>query len=238
MPDASLSVSGVEYGNAAPGVLLMKDDFEYGATAGNLTAVSGGNWTVFSGTVNPVKYLTTSLSFPGYAGNGKGGSVICENGSGSREDLARTFPTQSSGTIYIAQTINISTAAAAGDFFMSMRDPAAAYFNRLYVKDNGGSPAIGIAKSSATVAYSSASYSYGTTYLVVSKYDFASGTSSLYVLSGSIPLIEPPTADAITTTGSGPASVTNLIIRQNTTALTSAIDGIRVATSWKEAVGL
>ncbi|RYF20382.1 MAG: hypothetical protein EOO42_12540, partial [Flavobacteriales bacterium] len=53
VPSNSLTVSGVEYGVAAPGVLLKAENFSYGATAGNLTALSGGAWTIFSGTVNP-----------------------------------------------------------------------------------------------------------------------------------------------------------------------------------------
>lgn len=215
----------------------MSEDFNYGSTAGNLKDVNGGNWSVFSGSVNPIKYVVPGLTFAGYAGSGVGGGVISENGSGSREDQFRTFATQTSGTIYVAQLVNIATAAG-GDFFTSLRDPAGGYFNRLYVKDDGGKPAIGLGKSTATTAYSPQALSYGTTYLVITKYDFASGLSSLYVLSGAIPVLEPANADATTDTGTGPVSLVNVIIRQNTVALTTSFDGIRVATSWKQAVGL
>lgn len=233
----SVAVTGNESGNAAPGILIMSEDFNYGSTAGNLKDVNGGNWSVFSGSVNPIKYVVPGLTFAGYAGSGVGGGVISENGSGSREDQFRTFATQTSGTIYVAQLVNIATAAG-GDFFTSLRDPAGGYFNRLYVKDDGGKPAIGLGKSTATTAYSPQALSYGTTYLVITKYDFASGLSSLYVLSGAIPVLEPANADATTDTGTGPVSLVNVIIRQNTVALTTSFDGIRVATSWKQAVGL
>lgn len=234
----SVAVTGNESGNAMPGILIMSEDFNYGSTAGTLTGVNGGNWAVFSGTVNPIKYVVPGLTFAGYAGSGVGGGVISENGSGSREDQSRTFVTQTSGTIYVAQLVNITTAAAGSDFFTSLRDPAGAYFNRLYVKDDGGKPAIGLGKSSATTVYSPLTLSYGTTYLVITKYDFASGLSSLYVLNGAIPVLEPANADATTDTGTAPASLVNIIIRQNTVALTTSFDGIRVATSWKQAVGL
>lgn len=233
--DVTIAASGAEFGNALPGILIHKDDFEYGATAGNLKTVTT-TWPVFSGTLNPIKYVVPGLSYPGYIGSGVGGAVITENGSGSREDNSTPFPSQNSGTIYIAQMINIASAAG-GDFFTSMRDPGGAYFNRIYVKDNGGSPQIGIAKATATVSYATTNYSYGTTYLVISKYDFNTGVSSLYVLSGEIPLIEPAVPDAVSNSGTGPESVVNICLRQNTTLLTATYDGLRIATSWKEAVG-
>lgn len=238
IPEASVALTGIEYGVAAPGILIMKEDFNYGATAGNLITLSGGNWLSFSGTVNPVKYMPSGLSFPNYAGSGVGGAVVSENGSGSREDLYRSFTPQNSGVLYTSMLVNFSAASAAGDFFSSWRDPAAAYFNRLYVKDVAGKINIGVGKSTATVAYGSTAYDYGTTYLLVHKYDFGSGTSSIYILSAAPSVIEPPSANGVTSTGSGPASVTSVIIRQNTGVLTVNIDGIRVATSWKEAVGL
>jgi hypothetical protein len=241
LPDNTMTVSGVEYGVAPPGVLIMKEDFNYGTTANTLTAVSGGAWPVFSGTLNPVKYLATGLSFTGYAGSGIGGAVVSENGTGSREDYSKAFTTQTSGVIYAAQLVNVSAANATVDFFGGLRDPAIAgnYYNRLNVKDDGtGKPTFGIGKSSATVAFATGTYSYGTTYLVISKYDFSTGVSSLYVLTGAPSVIEPPVADATTSTGTGPAALGNIMIRQNTGVLTATYDGIRIATSWKEAVGL
>jgi hypothetical protein len=241
LPDNTITVSGIEYGVAAPGILIMKEDFNYGATTSTLTAVSSGTWPIFSGTVNPAKYVSPGLSLPGYAGSGVGGAVISENGAGSREDYSKAFTTQTSGVIYAAQLVNVSAASTTVDFFGGLRDPAIAgnYYNRLNVKDDGtGKPTFGVGKSSATVAFATGSYNYGTTYLVVTKYDFSTGVSSLYVISGAPSVIEPPLADATTSTGTGPAALGNIIIRQGTGVLTATYDGIRVATSWKEAVGL
>lgn len=235
VPDKVVQVSGSENGNIIPAVLYLNENFDYGSSAGNLTAVSGGSWVNFSGTTVPVKYIPQGLTFNGYAGSAVGGAIISENGSGSREDLYRTFPTQSSGVLYISFLMNISTAAS-GDFLTSLRDPAAAYFNRLYVKDVGGSPSIGLARASATVSYANTSLSYGTTYLVVSKYDFTTQRSSLYIVKGAIPEDEPDTPDAVATDGTPPASVTNIIIRQNTTVLTATMDGMRISNTWAGAV--
>ncbi|WP_316810939.1 hypothetical protein [Pedobacter heparinus] len=241
VPDATVTLTGIEYGVAAPGILIMKEDFSYGATAGNLTTLGSANWSAFSGAgVSPIKYVTPGLTLAGYVGSGVGGAAISENGSGSREDASRNFTAVNSGVIYTSHLINIASApaTAGGDFYLSWRDPAAAYFNRIYVKDVSGKLNIGVGKSSATTAFSATAYDFGTTYLLVSKYDFNTGVSSIYVLSGAPGLIEPPTADATTSTGSGPSSLVNIMFRQNTGVLKATTDGIRVATSWKEAVGL
>ena len=45
-----------------PQAALLAEDFNYGTTAGNLVAVSAGNWISHSGTSGFVGYTTTSLS--------------------------------------------------------------------------------------------------------------------------------------------------------------------------------
>lgn len=235
VPGVIVNVSGNEYGNALPGVLLMSDNFDYGAAAGNLTSVSSGNWKVFSGTVNPVQYFTPGLSFTGYAGSGVGGAVTSVNGGGSRQDLYRDFPEQSSGGLYTSMLVNFNSAAN-GDFFTSWRNSSGAYFNRIYAKDEGGKLYLGVGKSSATVAYSETAYNFGQTYLLVTKYDFSTGVSSIYILENGLTAIEPPAAGT-TQAGTAPASLTDVIIRQGAGTLTVTIDGVRVATSWKDVVG-
>lgn len=242
VPENSLAVNGVEYGVASVGVLIMKEDFNYGAAAGNLTAVSNGNWTVFGGTTVPIPYSPNGLTFSGYAGSNVGGSVFSQNGSGAREDDFTSFTKVTSGVVYAAQLVNVATAGTSADFFSGLRDPAiiGSYFNRLNVKDDGsGKPTFGIGKSSSTAVYASGTYSYGTTYLVVTKYDFDTGFSSMYVLSAAPTKYEPAVPNATTNTGSGPAALGNIFLRQNTTGnLGATFDGVRIATSWKEAVGL
>ena len=60
---------------------LLNENFEYGGTAGNLTAVSGGNWVAHSGAgTTPVQYITTSLLMPSYVSSGIGGSATLHLG--------------------------------------------------------------------------------------------------------------------------------------------------------------
>jgi hypothetical protein len=238
--DINLALSGVEYGNAASGVLLMKDDFSYGSTAGDLKTVTT-NWSVYSGTVNPVKYAISGLSFPSYAGSAIGGSAVMENGSGSREDMVRTFTSQNSGSVYAAQLVNVASAPTGGGFFLSLVNATSSptFYNRVFIKDNGGSLNFGLGRTSTSTIYGTTNYSFGTTYLVITRYDF-SGASYMYILSpGSISAIEPATADITNSAGTGATVLLGIGVRQNTeTPLLATFDGIRIATSWKEAVGL
>lgn len=241
--DNLVTVSGVEYGVAAPGVLIKKEDLNY-PTAGNLTAVTGGAWAAFSQSlVNPIQYITTGLTFSGYTGSGIGGALVTTNYTGNAEDATWSFPAQTSGVVYTSQMINFASAPTTADFFLSIGDGTTGtptYYNRIYARANGGQMVIGLGRNSATATYSTTNLDYGTTYLLVHKYEFTTGTSSLYVLSGAPSVIEPPTPNAISATaGADPTSLTRVVIRQSTNLpLKATIDGIRIATSWKEAVGL
>ena len=257
LPDAVVNVSGVEYGVAASGILLKNENFSYGATDNYLasnatggtparTGVGGANWKFFSaGGANAVQYVASGLTYAGYIGSGIGGALVMQNSSASSEDVSMDFPSQSSGVIYAAQLINFASAPATADFFYSFGDGAAGatpvYYNRFYAKANGSQLSLGLSRNASTTpAYSATALNYGTTYLVVTKYEFATGNSSMYILTGTPPIIEPPTPNVISTGGAvDPSAMTRIVVRQSTNSpLKSTIDGIRIATSWKQAVGL
>lgn len=239
-----ITVKGTESGNAT-GDLLFNENFDYGSVPGNLTALS--SWKNYSGTGTPVQYVTGGLSFTGYGGSGTGGAATIENGSGSREDITRPIPSQSSGTVYIALLMNTSvaeanTTATGGDFPIALTDNDGNYFNRLYVKDDGnGNLTLGIAKTRSgggEQVYAATAFKYNTTYLVVIKYDFSEKETSMFVLENNLPETEPGTPDATANTGNDPATFDNIIIRQSNHGLTAAIDDIRIAKTWKDVLGL
>ena len=245
VPDAVINVSGVETGNVIPGVLIAKNDLNYGSGAGALIGLSSGQWVGYSAVgSNPVQYTPTGLSYTGYAGSAVGGALISENRSASSEDISWSFAPQGSGSIYTAQLMNFASAPASADFFSSLGDGNAgstpAYFNRLYAKASGGNFTVGIGRNSSTAVYAAALLDYGVTYLVVHKYEFITGNSSLYIISGNVPATEPGTASAVSaSSGADPAALTRYVVRQSTASpLKVTIGGIRVATSWKEAIGL
>ena len=235
-----VTVSGAEVGNIpyVPETPLLAENFEYG-TATDFLARLTTNWAAYSAAgAIPVIYVPNGLSFTRYAGSGVGGSATIDHGDFSREDIARPFASQTTGTVYTAVMVNLSKAGV-GDFFYAMRDAAGGFFNRLYAKDDGsGNLILGFAKNTAAI-YSTVNYKYNTTYLVITKYDFATKISSLFVLDGTFPDAEPPTPTAVSlATGTAPANLADIAIRQSDGDLSGSLDGIRVATTWKGALGL
>lgn len=235
-----VAVSGTEAGNVpyVPEVPLLNENFEYGAASDFLLRISN-KWTAYSaeGAI-PVTYIPAGLSFPKYAGSGIGGSVTMENGSSAREDITTPFAAKTAGVIYTSLMVNLSKAGD-GDFFYAQRDAAGGFFNRLFAKDDGnGNLNLGVGKNSAAV-YASNSYKYNTTYLVVIKYDFTAKISSMYVIAANLPDTEPAAPAAVSlATGTSPANLADIAIRQSDGVLSATLDGIRVGTTWKGVLGL
>jgi hypothetical protein len=100
----------------AQSTLLLEENFDYGATPGNLVAVSAGNWVSHSGTTGPVLYITASLSMPKYGSSGIGGAAVIS--TTGVEDVWRSFITQTSGTVYYAALVQVVTATTTGDYFL------------------------------------------------------------------------------------------------------------------------
>ncbi len=75
----------------------------------------------------------------------------------------------------------------------------------------------------------------GQTTLVVAKLDYATKESSLFVFN-SFPTTEPVTADASFTETTNYSNVGSLALRQYSGAQNVVVDGIRVATTWADAI--
>jgi hypothetical protein len=220
-----------------PEVPLLNENFDYGNATDFLARLTN-NWTAYSAAgAIPVAYTPQGLTFTRYGASNIGGAVTMQNGDFSREDVASVFPQTTTGTIYLASLINLSKAGA-GEFFLSIRDAAGGFFNRVYVKDGGANNlTFGLGKN-ATVQYATLNHKYNTTYLVVTKYDFATKISSMYVFDGTFPDTEPTTALAVSLpTGTSPANLTDISIRQAETDVSATIDGVRVATTWRGVLG-
>ncbi len=214
----------------APNAVLLVDDFDYGSTPGDLTTVSGGAWTAHSGAGNgPIQYIATSLSMPGYGSSGVGGSATFGGGS---EDVNTLFTAQSSGTVYAATLVNISSASG-GTYFFHLKDSGFNYRARIFAQDNGGNLRFGFSNTS-TATYSVTDFNYNTTYLIVAKFNTTTGDSALYVLD-TYSSTEPSTP-LLTSTGST-LTVSSFAIRQGSGGPTGTVDGVRVTTTWEDAVG-
>ncbi len=218
----------------AQSTLLLEENFDYGNTPGTLVAVSSGNWISHSGTSGPVMYITASLSMPKYGSSGIGGAAAIS--TTGVEDVNRSFAAQTSGTIYYAALVRVITATSTGDYFLHLITGTTTFRARIFVRDVTGTLQFGLGTDSATGTYSSAAFSYNTTYLVVARYDVTGGSTALYVLDAAVPV--EPSVPLLTGTGSGSA-VRGIAIRQGTAGQRPAviIDGIRVATTWEDAIG-
>lgn len=224
-------VTGTEAGNGAS-TLLVIDNFDYGTSAGNLTAVSSNAWKNHSGTGSFIQYQTTSLIMSDYPGSGVGGSTAFAGGSGSREDVNYEFADQTSGTIYASALLRLSSLTTTQDYVFHLRQSGGAFGTRVHMIDDGaGKVKLGVSNNGA-VQYSSTLYDYNSTYIVVIKYDFATHTSSLFVLS--VVTASEPTPDATDASSFTPSDYNQICIRQGSQAQSGEIDGVRVALSWSD----
>ena len=210
--------------------LPIYENFDYGGSAGDLTAVSGGNWINHSGST-PIGYATSSLSMASYPSSGVGGSATIGSNS---EDAHRVFTEQTTGTVYMSGLVNISSVGA-GSYFFHLWNSTFGYTARVGAKDDGGGKILfGIGASSSTLVYGTTPFDLNTTYLIVASYNIDTGVSNLYVLT-TPPASEPVTPEA-SDTGSTALAVGGVAFRQASGTPTATIDGVQVGTSWASAV--
>ncbi|MGQ9467838.1 MAG: hypothetical protein ACUVSG_09385, partial [Anaerolineae bacterium] len=197
----------------AQSAVLLEENFDYGSNPGTLVEVSSGNWVSHSGTTGPVQYTPNSLSMPKYKSSGIGGAAVIS--TSGREDVNRTFLTQTSGTIYYAALVQVITAArSGGDYFLHFKDAPTNFAGRLRARDNSGVLQFGVAAGTETATYTG-NFSYNQTYLVVVRYTFGTPReAALYVLTAPVPI--EPTPLITSTSSSGPANIQAIAIRQGT----------------------
>ena len=222
---------------------LLVEDFNYTAGA-SLTA---NGWSAHSGSgTNAVKTTTPVMTYTGYASSGVGNEITMTT---SGEDDNKAFTNTTTGSIYVAFLVYV-TASQSGDYFLhfcqSSGTTAANFFGRVFVKKDATLTTFGfgISKaSSSSSTYTPTTYILNTTYLVVLKYTFNTGTTSDDAVSLFVnPVIgssEPtPTLTLTETSTTDATGITAIALRQGTAGSmpTVKVDGIRVATVWSDAV--
>lgn len=214
-------------------------------------ALGGVIWKKHSGTAGPISYNPTGLTYTGYSGSGVGSAVnFAHIASTSREDANAVVGSFNSGSVYASFLINISAVTApTADYQIHFGGTAGSsvtgFFGRFFIKD-GSTPGtnykLGIAKNStSTITYTTADFALNTTYLVVLKYTFNTGTTtddvaSIFVFSSGVPTTEPSVPDAVSTDATADASsIVSLCIRQGSATginTTGILDGFRVSDGW------
>ncbi len=222
------------------GQTLLVENFEY--PAGDLPVSPSSAW-VSANTGNAVQVTSGSLSYTGYL-PGTGNSIALATGL----DYKNQFSSITSGSVYAAFLINVTSSTAAGDYFFHFLESSSStyYKGRIWIKTGSSASKfyIGVAKSGTTpaVAYSANEFDAGTTYLLVLKYQINASTGddvvTLYVNPDPISA-EPasPTVTAADNSTTDATSITLAGLRQaSANAPYLTLDGLRVATSWTDAI--
>ncbi|KXK46361.1 MAG: fibronectin type III domain-containing protein [Chlorobi bacterium OLB5] len=221
--------------------ILLNENINY--PAGDSLTAHG--WTWINSYVNTVTVATGNLSYSGYTNSGIGNMVRLHN---TGQDVYRQHDSVNVNNIYVSFLIRVDSVQATGDYFFALLPSTntSNYTMRTFIKSSGAGFQIGISKSTEAVTYAPATYNLGTTYLIVVKYTFNSGTNqddqlSLYVLSGAIPGTEPaPVAGPITGTQVDSPNISRIALRQGSAsnAPTLDIDGFTVFRTWGNLVGI
>ena len=217
---------------------LTDENFDY--PAGDSLQQHG--WVTI-GTVfnNRMTVVSPGLSFPVYVNSGIGNAVTIDTNG---QDVYKDFSSPKvSGNIFASFLVNVKTAKAAGDYFVSLLSSTSttSLAARVYAKDSLGNIAFGLAKTTETVQYSPFVYSKDSTYLMILKYSINAGSAndsvSLFVFTSSqiIPSSEP--LPSIGPKGGSGADLTDagrFALRQGTSSSSPrvTVDGIFVTTSW------
>jgi hypothetical protein len=227
------------------GQLLLNENFDY--VAG--TQIIANGWSQTGSVVtNPMLVSNGGLSYTGYLSSGVGNAASLIT---SGQDVNQTFTSQASGTLYAGFLVSVSASQTAGDYFIHFTQTGSStiFKGRVFIKKDPSSSnfAFGISKSStSTIAYTGYTYSLNTTYLVVLKYQFNSGTTqdddvSLYI---NPPLNAPepgtPTISYIDNTQGDATSLGIIGLRQGTASNSATLwaDGIRIGQTWADIVGI
>lgn len=213
--------------------LLHTENFDY--PAGSLTG--NGFWGTISGTIGQVQVVDGNLFYIGYMAP-SGRSVALVNGNS--EDVRDTLVTISSGKVYISFLLNVtnSTGLGTGAYFAHVSNGWTNFNSRIWIRTSGSGFNLGISKTSttATIVWGASVYDYGTTYLVVHSYEFATGTDNDSVKLWINPSISgaEPLPDATLFSGTDLTQLTAFNLRQANGTPNAIIDGLRIGTSWSE----
>ncbi|WP_282136694.1 hypothetical protein [Seonamhaeicola maritimus] len=210
----------------------LVENFNYGDESNDLINVSP-NWINQVDVFPYVKYATTSLTIPNYESTPVGGSITVVPEIG--QSIGRPISSVNSGTVYLSALVNIQLAGVGDSGFFLHLNGTSNIRARVFVRDNGANGInFGVISlgNNASIDWGSTNYAKNTTYLIVAKYEFNTGTSKLYVLTAAT-TNEPAVPEASQTAGII-SSVSSVSIRQHVNGPLGKIDGLRVATNWSE----
>ncbi|MCG9879370.1 MAG: hypothetical protein MH472_02115, partial [Bacteroidia bacterium] len=215
---------------------VFTENFSYGNISGSIDSLSSF-WAAHRGAgTNTVKYETSSLASPIGLGSASGGAIRFTGGTGIREDINRSIPIQTSGTLYVSFLMNIDSANT--EYFFHLN--TSTHHGRVNVSKQNGFLKLACSKLGAPSQYYG-EFLFNTTYLIVLKYQIVSGTAndtaSMWVLSEPTPTEQSAGVPLNKEyAGNDPANLFALSIRQGLNPIAGRIDQLRIAYNWEQAV--
>ncbi len=211
------------------GQLLLDENFSY--PAGDL--ITNYGWTAHSGGGSqPITVSPSGLTYTGYVNSGIGNAALVDNNG---EDDNKTFALQSTGSVYVSFMVNVTTTSAGYFFHLGSNPIGTTFRGKVYMDATNH---FGVSVGSNTGTFAATTYTPGTTYLLVLKYEIVAGATndkvSLFIFNSGMPATEPgtpaigPLIDA-TQPDINPGAVA---LRQYSATQNLTVDGIRVGTTW------
>lgn len=234
--DGSVPQFSITNGSAPS--LPLTENFNY-TTGSNLT---DNGYVAHSGAGSlPIQVGATPLTYSGYLNSGSGKTAILTAPvTASAEDVNRLFSSVTSNSVYASFMVNVSSASTDTVYFFHLgpENSTSSFFAKVYIENDGADNiAFGVSKNQNTSAsLTSYSYSLNTTYLIVVKYTFNTGSTTddevkLWVnpvLNGT-----EPAATLTQTDGATDAIKLDFFaFRQANNGPGLSIGGVRISTSW------
>ncbi len=214
---------------------LLTENFEY--TAGQ--ALTANTWTAHSGAgTNAISVVSPGLTYSGHPGSGVGNAASMIN---TGEDVNKTFSGPvTSGSVYASFLVNFS-AIQTGDYFTGFLQTTSIFPVRVYAKTDGaGGFFFGVSKGSSAAVYETNARALNTTYLVVIKYTFNTGSTTddeinLWVNPALGGTETTATIAGVTSTGGDATTIGAIMLRQGsaTNAPSQKVDAILAGTTWE-----
>lgn len=226
--------------------LLINENFS-GLTTGNLTSANGG-WT----SPSALGYAQVANASPLlYTDYNSGSEYVNIANANNLDDPYKTFlssqtvATTANNVVYMSFVVRVAaagntvTANSSTRAVLSLSNSGGNSYINFYVGNNGSGASnlkFGIGKSGQTGAtFASANYNFATTYLVIIKYVYVSGSGNdqMYlfvnpVISSGAPLVSSAAA-SITTGTDVAATVNSVMLTQTASGSTASFDAIKVA---------
>ncbi len=224
----------------------FKDTTEDITTLGVWRDIPAGPLSIGSTQSFPyIAVKSPALIYTGYIESGNGNVAYLTGGG---QDVEATVKDVSTGVVYLAFLIKVDSATVAGDYVWVGRDANTHNRWRMWIRKDtsGGSDNtynFGLGMSAGSKQYATETYTFGTTYLVISKYDFGTVATndaklSLWVnppLGGLTEDIHPIINNYTEATADFPV-INRFALVQNgiATAPTFSIGGMRMAVKWTD----